>query len=97
MEGRLVLAVDCAKDRGLSRNRILYELNSKPVAEGGLRNAVRAELRQRAHRVLYVLGDRCLNVGDVTHAIDVARDAWFDLPIVLLTPKSAAAPNRAVP
>jgi hypothetical protein len=37
--------------------------------------------------VLYVEGDRRLNLNDVAGVIDLARGVWRDVPVVLLTPE----------
>jgi hypothetical protein len=91
LEGRLVLTVRCGEGKPV------YELNSRPLTEAGLRGRLRDELSRRAHRVLYIKGDVSCQVGDVVHMISVARDVWFGLPIVLLTPKLEAAPAPPAP
>ena len=72
-------------------------LNSSAVAWCDLRRALTAELSPRGHRVVSVRGDGCLNVGDVVRVIDTARDAWYGVPVVLMTPeleKSLDLPQR---
>jgi hypothetical protein len=97
IEGRIILAVQCAKGRTPVPSEPELRLNSRPVSRGDLRAALRAELSRRAHRVIYVHGEGCLNVGDVLRVIDTARDAWYGVPVVLLTPeleKSLQLPQR---
>jgi hypothetical protein len=91
LEGRLVLTVHCGDGQPV------YELNSRPLTETGLRDPLREELSRRAHRVLYIKGDVSCQVGDVVQMISVARDVWFGLPVVLLTPKLEARPTPPTP
>lgn len=61
-------------------------LNSRRISRGELRSALRSELSRLGNPVLYVEGAGCLTVADVVHVIDIARDAWYGVPVVLLTP-----------
>jgi len=97
VEGRIILTVQCPKSGTPSSNEPELRLNSRPVSWGDLRGALRAELSRRAHRVVYLNGEGCLNVGDVVRVIDIARDAWYGVPVVLMTPeleKSLQLPQR---
>ena len=87
VEGRIILTVECPKGGTSSSNEPELRLNSRPVSWGDLRGALRAELSRRADGVVYVQGEGCLNVGDVVRVIDIARDARYDVPVVLMTPK----------
>jgi biopolymer transport protein ExbD len=93
LEERIILTVQSPP----FSNEPELRLNSRPVSRGDLRAALRAELSRRAHRVVYVQGEPCLSVGDVVRVIDIARDAWYGVPVVLMTPeleKSLKLPPR---
>jgi len=87
-EGRLFLTVKCAKEPTFPANELEFHLNSRLVSSVDLGVAVRAELSRRAHRVVYLEGDGCLQLGDIVRVIDIVRDAWYGVPVVLLTPNS---------
>lgn len=61
-------------------------LNSRPISRGELRSALRCELSLLGNPIVYVEGTGCLTVADVVHVIDIARDAWYGVPVVLVTP-----------
>jgi hypothetical protein len=61
----------------------LLRLNSRPVSRSDLRTEVRAALSRRGAAVVYV---NCLEFGDVVPVIDVRREAWYGVTIVLMTP-----------
>ena len=61
-------------------------LNLRPVWWDGLRDVLRARLSRSPHRVVYVEGDDLLEFGNIVRVIDIARDAWSGVPVVLLTP-----------
>ncbi len=86
VEGRIILTVQCPKSGTPSSNEPEIRLNSRHVSKSDLRGALKAELSRRAHRVVYVRGEGCLNVEDVVGVIDIARDAWYGVPVVLMTP-----------
>jgi len=97
VEGRLMLTVQCPNSDTPSSNDPELRLNSRLVSTDDLRGALRAELSRRAHRVVYVQGEGCLKVEDVVRVIDIARDAWYGVPVVLMTPeleKSLHLPQR---
>ena len=83
-EGRLILTIHCPKAGASPATEPEFQLNSRPVLQDQLPGALRAALSIRAHRVLYLRGDGCLAVSDVVHVVDIARGAWYGLPIVLL-------------
>lgn len=62
-------------------------LNSKWTSLAGLGGALRAELSRRANRVVYVDGEKDLSFADVARVVEIARDAWPGVPVVLLTPR----------
>jgi hypothetical protein len=86
VEGRLILTIQCPKSGSPSADEPELRLNSRLVSRGDLRDRLKAEFSRRGHRVLYVQGEGCLAVSDVFQVIDSARDAWYGVPIVLMTP-----------
>ena len=87
VEGRIIVSVHCPKGTTSPVGEAEVRLNSRSVSSRDLRAVLRAELSRRAHRVVYVEGEDCLTVGDIVRVIDTARDAWYGVPVVLLTPK----------
>jgi hypothetical protein len=87
LEAYPIITVQPAKGRHLSSHAVQLQLNSRPVSSDALPDALRAELSRRADSIVYVDGDRSLDIGDVLRVVDIARGAWPDVTIVLLTPK----------
>jgi biopolymer transport protein ExbD len=84
-EDPVIISVQSAEGSMVASESRL-RLNLKPVSWDGLRDALRARLSRSPHRVVYVEGDDLLEFGNIVRVIDIARDAYSGVPVVLLTP-----------
>lgn len=84
---RVTVAVHRAESSTSGANEPELRLNSRLVSWGDLRDALRAQLSRRAGRVVYIEGDDSLAFADIVRVIDIARTAWYGVPVVLLTPE----------
>ena len=83
---RVVVSVRCVNGSAISASEPEILLNTKRVAWVDLGGALRAELSRHADPVVYVEGDRNLEVGNILRVIKVARASRNGVRIVLLTP-----------
>jgi biopolymer transport protein ExbD len=83
----VIVKVECPTEQTPPAGEPGLRLNGRPVSKDDLRASLRAELSRHAQPVVYVDGDPCLTVGNVVEVIDLARDAWYGVPIVLVTPE----------
>jgi biopolymer transport protein ExbD len=84
----VIVTVHCAKEGGFGRGEPEFRLSSQPVSPEDLRATLREQLSRHPHPVVYVEADGCLTLDDVMRVVDIARDAWYGVPVVLLTPKT---------
>jgi biopolymer transport protein ExbD len=84
---RVIVIVQRMQGGTLAANEPELRLNSRPVSWRDLSNLLRTELSRHPDRVVYVEGEGDLEVGDIVRVVDVAREAWYGVPVVLLTPK----------
>jgi len=84
---RVIVTVQRTQGGTLAANESELRLNSRPVSWRDLSELLRTELSRHADRVVYVEGEGDLEVGDIVRVVDVAREAWYGVPVVLLTPK----------
>ena len=62
-------------------------LNARTMSIDELPAALRAELSRRANPVVCVEAEGDLGFADIALVIDIARSAWFGVPVVLVPPK----------
>ena len=82
---RLIVTVQRAKG-GMSIDRAELWVNSKSISWGDLRDAIRVDLSGRPNPVVCIEGDNDLQLADVVRVIDIVREDWSSVPVVLLTP-----------
>lgn len=85
-EDRVVVSVRCAQGRTVAASGPKLFLNSRPVGWNHLGNALRVELSRRPDPVVYVEGESGLTFADIVRVVDIARGAWYGVPVVLVTP-----------
>jgi biopolymer transport protein ExbD len=83
---RVVVSVQCVNGCAIPAIEPEIFLNTKPVAWVEFGGALRAELSRHSDPVVYVEGDRGLEVGEMLRVIKVARAARNGVRVVLLTP-----------
>jgi len=86
-EERVIITVQRAESSTFTAEESQLHLNSRPVSWGDLRDALRAELSRSPNRAVYVEGHGTLEFADIVRVIDIAREAWPAVPVVLLTPE----------
>jgi hypothetical protein len=86
MREAVLVKVECPNDKTPPAGERGLRMNDRPVSKDDLRASLRAELSRQARPVVYVDGDPCLTFGNVVEVIGLARDAWYGVPIVLVTP-----------
>jgi biopolymer transport protein ExbD len=91
-EDHVIVSVNRVGHAGTG-NEPEIRLNSVPVSWVNLRDALRAELSRRPDRVVYVEGHDNLEFADIVRVVDVTREAWYGVTVVLLTPKVKKIPN----
>lgn len=82
---RVIVSVRCVNDCTVPAEPELF-LNNRRVALVDFGGALRAELSRHADPVIYVEGDRNLEVATMLRVIKVARAARKGVRVVLLTP-----------
>ena len=97
---RVVVSVRCVNDCALPAADPEILLNAKPVGWVEFGGTLRSELARHADPVVYVEGDRKLEVGSMLRVIKVVRAARNGVRVVLLTPalkKSLDAEHQSAP
>jgi len=82
----VIVTVKCAEKGATDGSELEFRLSSRPISQESLRTALLEELSRQAHPVVYVEADGCMTVGEVMGVVDIARGAWYGVPVVLLTP-----------
>jgi biopolymer transport protein ExbD len=82
---RLIVRVQRAEG-GKSVDRAELRVNSKSISWGDLRDALREDLSWRPNPVVYIEARNDLQFDDVVRVIDIVREDWPSVPVVLLTP-----------